>query len=227
MGSMKDRLPADWKKVLKDVLASPEFEELEAFVARERREETVYPSEEDLFSAFRLTPYEEVKVLLLGQDPYHGPGQAHGLAFSVQPGVKPPPSLVNIFKELQSDVGAPKPKDGSLLRWAEQGVLLLNAVLTVRQGEANAHARHGWEHFTDAVIQKVSDKPERVVFILWGAYAQKKKPLIDTSKHVILEAQHPSPLSAKKGFFGSHPFSKTNEALKKAGLEPIDWALPS
>jgi uracil-DNA glycosylase len=227
MGSMKDRLPADWKKVLKDVLASPEFEELEAFVARERREETVYPSEEDLFSAFRLTPYEEVKVLLLGQDPYHGPGQAHGLAFSVQPGVKPPPSLVNIFKELQSDVGAPKPKDGSLLRWAEQGVLLLNAVLTVRQGEANAHARHGWEHFTDAVIQKVSDKPECVVFILWGAYAQKKKPLIDTSKHVILEAQHPSPLSAKKGFFGSHPFSKTNEALKKAGREPIDWALPS
>jgi uracil-DNA glycosylase len=227
MGSMKDRLPADWKRVLKDVLASPEFADLEAFVAQERREETVFPSEEDLFSAFRLTPYENVKVLLLGQDPYHGPGQAHGLAFSVQPGVKPPPSLVNIFKELQSDVGAPKPKDGSLVPWAEQGVLLLNAVLTVRQAEANSHARHGWEHFTDAVIQKVSDKPGRVVFILWGSYAQKKKALIDTSKHVILEAQHPSPLSAKKGFFGSKPFTRTNEALAERGLEPIDWTLPS
>ncbi len=227
MGSMKDRLPKDWRKVLEDVLASPEFAELEAFVAQERREETVFPSEEDLFSAFRLTPYENVKVLLLGQDPYHGPGQAHGLAFSVQPGVKPPPSLVNIFKELQSDVGAPKPKDGSLVPWAEQGVLLLNAVLTVRQGEANAHEGHGWERFTDAVIQKVSDKPGRVVFILWGSYAQKKKALIDTSKHVILEAQHPSPLSAKKGFFGSKPFTRTNEALAERGLEPIDWTLPS
>ena len=227
MGSMKDQLPKDWKNVLKDVLASQEFADLEAFVAQERREETVFPSEEDLFSAFRLTPYENVKVLLLGQDPYHGPGQAHGLAFSVQPGVKPPPSLVNIFKELQSDVGAPKPKDGSLVPWAEQGVLLLNAVLTVRQGEANSHARHGWEHFTDAVIQKVSGKPERVVFILWGSYAQKKKALIDTSKHVILEAQHPSPLSAKKGFFGSRPFTRTNEALEERGLQPIDWTLPS
>ena len=223
MGSMKDRLPKDWRKELKDVLDSPEFAELEAFVAEERREHTVYPSEEDLFSAFRLTPYEDVKVLLLGQDPYHGPGQAHGLAFSVQPGLKPPPSLVNIFKELESDVGVPKPKDGSLVPWAEQGVLLLNAVLTVRQSEANAHEGHGWEHFTDAVIQKVSDKPEPVVFILWGSYAQKKKALIDTSKHIVLEAPHPSPLSAKKGFFGSKPFSSANEALKKAGREPIDW----
>ncbi|WP_369864759.1 uracil-DNA glycosylase [Archangium sp. Cb G35] len=227
MGSMKDRLPKDWRMVLKDVLDSPEFAELEAFVAGERREQTVYPSEEDLFSAFRLTPYEGVKVLLLGQDPYHGPGQAHGLAFSVQPGVKPPPSLVNIFKELESDVGVPRPKDGSLVPWAEQGVLLLNAVLTVRQGEANAHEGHGWEHFTDAVIQKVSGKLEPVVFILWGSYAQKKKALIDTSKHIVLEAPHPSPLSAKKGFFGSKPFSGANNALKKAGREPIDWQLPS
>ncbi|PTL81855.1 uracil-DNA glycosylase [Vitiosangium sp. GDMCC 1.1324] len=224
---MKDRLPADWKKVLKDVLASPEFEELEAFVAQERREHTVYPSEEDLFSAFRLTPYDEVKVLLLGQDPYHGPGQAHGLAFSVQPGVKPPPSLVNIFKELESDVGMSRPKDGSLVPWAEQGVLLLNAVLTVREGEANAHEGHGWEHFTDEVIRKVSEKPEPVVFLLWGSYAQKKEALIDTSKHVILKAPHPSPLSAKKGFFGSKPFSGANKALKERGREPIDWALPS
>src|SRR5690242_8065686 len=188
MGSMKDRLPADWKMVLKDVLASPEFERLEAFVAEERREHTVYPSEEDLFSAFRLTPYVKVKVLLLGQDPYHGPGQAHGLAFSVRPGVKPPPSLMNIFKELQSDLGVPKPKDGSLIPWAKQGVLLLNAVLTVREGQANAHEGHGWEHFTDAVIQKVSDKQEPVVFLLWGSYAQKKEALIDTSRHVILKA---------------------------------------
>jgi uracil-DNA glycosylase len=227
MSAMKDRLPADWRTVLKDVLASPEFAELEAYVAAERRRHTVYPSEEDLFSAFRLTPYDEVKVLLLGQDPYHGPGQAHGLAFSVQPGVKPPPSLVNIFKELQSDVGAPKPKDGSLVPWAKQGVLLLNAVLTVREGLANAHEGHGWETFTDAVIQKVSDKRERVVFLLWGSYAQKKEALIDTSRHTILKAPHPSPLSAKRGFFGSKPFSLTNEALKKAGREPIDWALPS
>jgi uracil-DNA glycosylase len=227
MGSMKDRLPADWKKVLKDVLGGPEFAELEAFVAEERHEHTVYPSEEDLFSAFRLTPYEKVEVLLLGQDPYHGPGQAHGLAFSVQPGVKPPPSLVNVFKELQSDLGVPKPKDGSLIPWAQQGVLLLNAVLTVRQGEPNSHAGHGWEHFTDAVIQKVSDKTEPVVFILWGSYAQKKKALIDASRHVILEGVHPSPLSAKKGFFGSKPFSRANAALEKAGREPIDWALPS
>ncbi|WNG52255.1 uracil-DNA glycosylase [Archangium minus] len=224
---MKDRLPADWKKVLKDVLAGPEFAQLEAFVEEERREHTVYPTEEDLFSAFRLTPYEKVKVLLLGQDPYHGPGQAHGLAFSVQPGVKPPPSLVNIFKELQSDLGVPKPKEGSLVPWAKQGVLLLNAVLTVREGQANAHEGHGWEHFTDAVIQKVSDKEDAVVFLLWGSYAQKKEALIDTTRHVILKAPHPSPLSAKKGFFGSRPFSKTNEELKERGREPIDWRLPS
>lgn len=227
MGSMKDRLPTDWKKVLEDVLAGPEFAELEAFVAEERREHTVYPSEEDLFSAFRLTPYEKVKVLLLGQDPYHGAGQAHGLAFSVQPGVKPPPSLVNIFKELQSDLGVPKPNDGSLVPWAEQGVLLLNAVLTVREGEPNAHEGHGWEHFTDAVIQKVSAKEDPVVFILWGSYAQKKEALIDTSRHVILKAPHPSPLSAKKGFFGSKPFSKTNEILEERGRGAIDWRLPS
>ena len=227
MGSMKDRLPADWKKVLKDVLASPGFAELEAFVEKERREHTVYPSEEDLFSAFRLTPYDKVKVLLLGQDPYHGAGQAHGLAFSVQPGVKPPPSLVNMFKELQSDLGLPKPKEGSLIPWAKQGVLLLNAVLTVREAEPNAHEGQGWEAFTDAVIQKVSDKQEPVVFILWGSYAQKKEKLIDTTRHVILKGPHPSPLSAKRGFFGSRPFSQTNAALEARGREPIDWRLPS
>jgi uracil-DNA glycosylase len=227
MGAMKDRLPADWRKVLKGVVESPEFEALERFVEEERREHTVYPSEEDLFSAFRLTPYTQVKVLLLGQDPYHGPGQAHGLAFSVKPGVKPPPSLVNVFKELQSDLGVPKPRDGYLAPWAEQGVLLLNAVLTVREGQPNAHEGHGWERFTDAVIRVVSDKEEPVVFLLWGSYAQKKEALIDAERHVVLKAPHPSPLSAKRGFFGSRPFSRTNEALEERGREPIDWRLPS
>ena len=227
MGSMKDRLPADWRRVLEDVLVSPGFAELEAFVEEERRKHTVYPSEEDLFSAFRLTPYDAVKVLLLGQDPYHGPGQAHGLAFSVQPGVRPPPSLVNLFKELQSDLGVPKPKEGFLVPWAKQGVLLLNAVLTVREGEPNSHEGHGWETFTDAVIRAVSDKKEPVVFLLWGSYARKKESLIDTARHVILKAPHPSPLSAKRGFFGSRPFSRANEALKARGREPIDWRLPS
>ncbi len=227
MGAMKESLPADWRKVLKGVVESPEFEELERFLEKERREHTVYPSEEDLFSAFRMTPYEKVKVLVLGQDPYHGPGQAHGLAFSVKPGVKPPPSLVNVFKELQSDLGMPKPRDGYLEPWARQGVLLLNAVLTVREGKPNAHEGHGWERFTDAAIRAVSDKEEPVVFLLWGSYAQKKEALIDTKRHVVLKAPHPSPLSAKRGFFGSRPFSRTNEALKERGREPIDWELPS
>ena len=223
MGSMKDRLPADWKKVLKDVLDSPGFAELEAFVARERREHTVYPSEEDLFSAFRLTPYEDVKVLLLGQDPYHGPGQAHGLAFSVKPGVPLPPSLVNIFKELESDLGLPRPTSGSLVPWAEQGVLLLNAVLTVRQGEPNSHEGQGWEQFTDSVIRAVSAKPEPVVFLLWGNYARKKRKLIDAQRHEVIESPHPSPLSASGGFFGSRQFSRINDALMLRGQPPIDW----
>jgi uracil-DNA glycosylase len=166
-------------------------------------------------------------VLILGQDPYHGPGQAHGLAFSVKPGVKPPPSLVNVFKELRSDLGVPEPKDGYLEPWAKQGVLLLNAVLTVREGQANAHEGHGWEGFTDAVIRAVSAKQEPVVFLLWGSYAQKKEALIDTERHVVLEAPHPSPLSAKRGFFGSRPFSRANEALEARGREPIDWRLPA
>lgn len=227
MGSMKDRLPADWRKVLRRTVESPRFEALERFVEEERRRYTVYPSEEDLLSAFWLTPYEKVKVLVLGQDPYHGPGQAHGLAFSVKPGVRPPPSLVNIFKELQSDLGVPKPRDGYLEPWARQGVLLLNAVLTVREGLANAHEGHGWERFTDAVISAVSEKQEPVVFLLWGSYAQKKETLIDTERHVVLKAPHPSPMSAKRGFFGSRPFSRANEALVARGREPIDWELPS
>jgi uracil-DNA glycosylase len=224
---MREKLPADWREVLRDALEAESFQELEAFVAKERQRHTVYPSEEDLFSAFRLTPFERVRVLLLGQDPYHGAGQAHGLAFSVAPGVASPPSLVNIFKELKSDVGAELPKNGSLVPWAEQGVLLLNAVLTVRAGEPNSHAGQGWEAFTDAVIRAVNAKPEPVVFLLWGRYAQKKAKLIDTGRHVVLEGVHPSPLSAKNGFFGSRPFSHINEALVARGREPIDWRLPS
>ncbi|RKG79951.1 uracil-DNA glycosylase [Corallococcus terminator] len=223
---LADGLPEDWKQVLQDAIHAPSFKELERFLREQRAEHTVFPSEADMFSAFRLTPYADVRVLLLGQDPYHGPKQAHGLAFSVQPGVPPPPSLVNMFKELQSDVGAPKPRDGSLIPWAKQGVLLLNTVLTVRQAEPNSHAKHGWEQFTDAVIRAVSEKPDPVVFLLWGKPAQKKKSLIDAKRHVVMEGTHPSPLSASKGFFGSKPFSETNAALEARGQKSIDWRLP-
>ncbi|MET0406415.1 MAG: uracil-DNA glycosylase [Cystobacter sp.] len=226
MKPLKDLLPQGWREVLGDALASPDFRRLEEFVARERRLHAVFPPEEDLFSAFRWTPYGAVKVLVLGQDPYHGEGQAHGLAFSVRPGVRPPPSLVNMFKELQSDLGLPRPRDGSLVPWAERGVLLLNAVLTVREAEANSHAGHGWEVFTDAVIRAVSAQPEPVVFVLWGGYAQKKVPLIDAHRHAILKGPHPSPLSASRGFFGSRPFSHANAELEKRGREPVDWSLP-
>jgi uracil-DNA glycosylase len=224
---MRESLPGDWSAVLRDVLESSSFKELERFVEGERRRHTIYPSEADLFSAFRLAPYERVRVLVLGQDPYHGAGQAHGLAFSVQPGVTPPPSLVNIFKELESDLGIPRSSHGCLVRWAEQGVLLLNAVLTVREAQPNSHAGCGWEQFTDAVIQKVSAKQEHVVFLLWGLYARKKVKLIDTQRHTIIESPHPSPLAAANGFFGSHPFSRINEALMLHGQEPIDWRLPA
>jgi uracil-DNA glycosylase len=225
MDPWKNKLPPDWRRALQDALANPAFNRLQAYVEQEREHHTVYPPEEDLFSAFQLTPYDAVKVLVLGQDPYHGPGQAHGLAFSVRPGVPPPPSLVNIFKELHDDLGLPPQRDGSLVPWAKQGVLLLNAVLTVRQATPNSHAGQGWEAFTDAVIRAVSDKQEPVVFILWGAYAQKKKKLIDERKHIVLAGPHPSPLSAARGFFGSKPFSHANQELKKRGREPVDWRL--
>ena len=220
---MRENLPGDWSEVLREALEAPSFQKLEHFVEDERRKATVYPSEEELFSAFRLTPYARVRVLLLGQDPYHGPGQAHGLAFSVKPGVPLPPSLVNIFKELESDLGPPRPTSGSLVPWAEQGVLLLNAVLTVRQGEPNSHEGQGWEQFTDSVIRAVSAKPEPVVFLLWGNYARKKRKLIDTQRHEVIESPHPSPLSASGGFFGSRPFSRINDALMLRGQPPIDW----
>jgi uracil-DNA glycosylase len=212
--------------VLGDQLRQPYFRELMSFIDEERREHTVYPPEPDVSNAFRLTPYESVKVVILGQDPYHGEGQAHGLAFSVRPGVRPPPSLKNIFKELHTDVGCSAPKDGSLEPWARQGVLLLNAVLTVRAGQPNSHRGKGWEQFTDAAISAVSARTERVVFVLWGGPAQKKLSLIDTTRHAVLKSPHPSPLSAKTGFFGSRPFSAVNAALRAAGQEPIDWCLP-
>ena len=216
----------DWNPLLREELAKPYWAELQAFVADERARGPVYPKPDDVFAALHLTPYASVEVLILGQDPYHGPKQAHGLCFSVQPGVAPPPSLKNIFKEMESDLGYPPPNHGDLEAWATQGVLLLNTSLTVRGGQAASHQGKGWEVFTDQVIRAVNDKPETVVFILWGAAARKKKSFIDTSRHVIIESAHPSPLSAHNGFFGSKPFSRANEALVAAGREPIDWRIP-
>jgi uracil-DNA glycosylase len=216
----------DWNPVLRAEFDKPYWAPLQAFVRTERERATVYPPPEDVFAALHLTPYAETKVLILGQDPYHGPRQAHGLCFSVRPGVTPPPSLVNIFTELHDDLGVPVPRHGCLDHWARQGVLLLNATLTVRAGQAGSHQGKGWEQFTDAVIRAVDAKDERVVFVLWGGYARRKRSLIDTTKHVIIESAHPSPLSARNGFFGSRPFSRANAALVEAGREPVDWALP-
>jgi uracil-DNA glycosylase len=216
----------DWHPVLGEELAKPYWAELARFVAAERDRGEVYPGRDEVFAALHLTPFAEVKVLILGQDPYHGPGQAHGLCFSVPPGVPPPPSLQNIFAELHADLGIAPPRHGNLLPWARQGVLLLNAVLTVRARAAGSHAGKGWETFTDAVIRAVAAKPERVVFVLWGAYARRKKALIDEGRHLVIESAHPSPLSARNGFFGSRPFSRANAALVAAGRAPVDWSLP-
>lgn len=216
----------DWNPVLRAELAKPYWAELQAFVDAERARHQVYPPPDEVFAALHLTPFAEVKVLILGQDPYHGPGQAHGLCFSVRPPVAPPPSLENIFAELHADLGLPVPRHGSLRHWAEQGVLLLNATLTVRAHQAGSHQKKGWETFTDQVIRTVNDKPERVVFILWGSFARQKKALITGPQHTVIESAHPSPLSAHRGFFGSRPFSRANEALVEAGREPVDWALP-
>jgi uracil-DNA glycosylase len=217
----------DWNPVLRGEFDKAYWKELTAFVAAERSRGHVYPAHDDVFAALHLTPYADVRVLILGQDPYHGHGQAHGLCFSVRRGVPPPPSLVNILKELHEDVGCPIPEHGCLDEWAKRGVLLLNAVLTVRARQAASHAGKGWETFTDEVIRVVNAKQERVVFILWGGYARKKRGLIDTSRHVVIESAHPSPLSAHNGFLGSRPFSKANAALIEAGREPVDWCLGS
>ncbi|MEO6570907.1 MAG: uracil-DNA glycosylase [Ilumatobacteraceae bacterium] len=215
----------DWNPILRGEFQQPYWQELQQFVAEERRQGPVYPPHDDVFAALHLTPYADVRVMILGQDPYHGPGQAHGLCFSVRHGVRVPPSLANIHKELIDDVGVPPPAHGNLEAWARQGVLLLNATLTVRGGQAASHQGKGWETFTDRVIGSVSDKPDHVVFVLWGASARKKRALIDTSRHTVIESPHPSPLSAHQGFFGTSPFSRANEALVAHGRQPVDWTL--
>jgi len=214
-----------WEKLLSEYFETESFHKLHSFVMEERRSQTAFPPEGRVFSAFRLTPPEKVKVVILGQDPYHGIGQAHGLAFSVQEGVKPPPSLKNIFKELNFDLGIDIPQSGCLEKWAEQGVLLLNTVMTVRQSSAGSHRRKGWEEFTDFAIKIVAEKLSPSVFMLWGADAQKKEDLIDGKKNLILKAAHPSPFSAHRGFLGCRHFSKANEFLKQQGVEEIDWSL--
>ncbi len=215
----------DWNPLLRSEFEQPYWHELQAFVAAERSAHVVYPPAPDVFAALHLTPYQDTRVVILGQDPYHGPNQAHGLCFSVRRGVRIPPSLANIHKELASDLGVPIPTHGNLEHWARQGVLLLNTTLTVRAGEAASHQGKGWETFTDQVIRTTNDKTERVVFILWGSHARRKKELIDTSRHTIIESAHPSPLSAHNGFFGTKPFSRANVALIEAGRTPIDWRL--
>ncbi|WKA50353.1 uracil-DNA glycosylase [Planococcus liqunii] len=221
----KEIFQNDWQEIIGEEFNKPYYLKLREFLKEQYANETVYPAKENIWNAFKHTPYSEVKVVILGQDPYHGPGQAHGLSFSVQPGVTHPPSLRNMFKELKEDIGCEKPKDGTLTKWADQGVLMLNTVLTVRAGEANSHRNQGWETFTDEVIRKLSEREEPVIFVLWGRPAQKKKPLIDLERHSIIEAAHPSPLSASRGFFGSKPYSKVNELLQARGEEPIDFCL--
>ena len=216
-------LPASWRDALADEFSQPYWAELQEFVQAERESHRVFPPADEVYTAFQLTPLDQVRVFLLGQDPYPGEGQAHGLCFSVKPGVSLPGSLRNMYKELQDDLGIPPAKSGYLATWAEQGMLMLNAVLTVRAGEANSHKGKGWETFTDAAIRAVNDKPDPVVFVLWGAYAQKKIKLIDVDRHVIIQSAHPSPLSAANGFFGSKPYSKINAALKMHGYPEMDW----
>ncbi len=219
------QIPSSWQANLESEFQLPYIQKLQAFLETERNTQQIFPAEKETFRALELTPLEAVKVVILGQDPYHDDGQAHGLAFSVQPGIKPPPSLVNMFKELETDLGIPRAKTGFLEPWARQGVLMLNAVLTVRAHAAGSHQKQGWEKLTDAIIKAVSSKPDRVVFVLWGAYAHKKADLIDANLHTVLKAVHPSPLSARSGFFGSKPFSSINAALLEAGKSGIDWRL--
>lgn len=224
---MDVKIDESWKVALKNEFTKTYFLEIATFLRTEKMTgKTIYPPGGQIFNAFNLTHFDNVKVVILGQDPYHGAGQAHGLCFSVAPGIKPPPSLVNIFKELHADLGLPIPNHGTLTKWAEQGVLLLNASLTVRAGEPMSHAKIGWAQFTNAVIKKISDEKENVVFILWGKFAQEKQELIDATRHhLILKAAHPSPYSADSGFFGCRHFSKTNQFLVQNGIDPIDWAL--
>lgn len=223
---MDVKIEESWKEVLKQEFTKTYFLEITTFLKTEKMAgKTIYPPGGQIFNAFNTTPFDKVKAVILGQDPYHGPGQAHGLSFSVPKGIAPPPSLVNIFKELQNDIGLPIPNHGNLTHWAEQGVLLLNASLTVRANEPMSHAKIGWAEFTNAVIEKISAYKKNTVFLLWGKFAQEKQVLVDETKHLVLRAAHPSPFSADKGFFGCKHFSKTNAWLMSKGIDPIDWKL--
>lgn len=222
---MKEILKNNWKYVLNEEFEKDYYKNLRSFLVTEYKTKIIYPNMYDIFNALHYTDYDDVKVVILGQDPYHGPNQAHGLSFSVKPGVKAPPSLMNIYKELHTDLGCYIPNNGYLKKWADQGVLLLNTVLTVRQGEANSHKNKGWEHFTDAVINAINKREKPVVFILWGNNAISKKKLITNPIHKIIQSVHPSPLSANRGFFGSKPFSQANDFLQSIGQEPIDWQI--
>ena len=220
---MNVRIEESWKKQMQDEFDKPYFETLTRFVKAEYATTTVYPPGGEIFAAFDACPFEQVRVVILGQDPYHEPGQAHGLCFSVNDGVQFPPSLQNIFKEIESDLGISLPTSGNLTRWARQGVLLLNATLTVRAHQAGSHQNHGWETFTDAVIHRLASQRENIVFILWGSYAQRKGAFIDRSRHLVLQSPHPSPLSAYRGFFGNRHFSQANQYLVEHGYSPIQW----
>lgn len=215
----------DWKAPLAPLFADERYQQIRAFLKSEYSSRVIYPDMHDIFNCFRFTPYEKVKVVLLGQDPYHNEGQAHGLCFSVPDGIQKPPSLVNMFKELKEDLGCTEPKSGDLTKWAREGVLLMNTALTVRAHQANSHATCGWSWFTDSVIELLSREKEHLVFLLWGGNARRKVPLIDRRKHLILECAHPSPLSAYNGFFGCRHFSKTNAYLEQQGISPVDWQL--
>lgn len=225
MVELKSFIKNSWKDILIEEFEKPYFKKLELYLETEFKEQIIYPQKENIFNAFNSTDFNDVKVLLLGQDPYHGEGQAHGLSFSVPDGIKLPPSLKNMYKELYSDLNIEMSKNGNLTKWTQQGIMLLNAVLTVRQASAASHKNQGWEKFTDAVIKKLSDRDKPLVFLLWGNYAKKKSTLIDKSKHIVIEGIHPSPLSANAGFFGSKPYSTVNNALKKLNLSEIDWKL--
>lgn len=225
MQPINPQIEESWKLALKDEFEAAYFSDLTEFLREEKKKYIIYPPGPLIFSAFNHTPFNRVKVVILGQDPYHGPGQAHGLCFSVPDGVPPPPSLVNIFKEIKNDLDIPVPVNGNLTRWADQGVLLINAILTVRADTPTSHQNKGWEKFTDAVIRNLSEKRKNLVFLLWGNYAQAKESLIDSNRHFILKAVHPSPLSASRGFFGCRHFSRTNEILAELGLNEIDWSL--
>lgn len=222
---MKDILKNDWKEILSNEFEKDYYQDLRKFLVSEYKTKTIYPNMYDIFNALHYTAYKDVKVVILGQDPYHGPNQAHGLSFSVKPGVTPPPSLKNIYKELNTDLGCYIPNNGYLKKWADQGVLLLNTVLTVQAGNANSHKGKGWDIFTDKIISSLNERKDPIVFILWGNNAISKKKLITNKNHYIIQSVHPSPLSASRGFFGSKPFSKTNDFLKSIGKAPIDWQI--